>query len=342
LPCGKERDVAGKRDLLARVFANESAERAPVGFWFHYAENELLDGLADPGIVAKNLEGAERYFNEVEPDFVKIMTDGFFVYPNEAFLSAQSAADLKRVAPIGERHEWIEKQVEFAKTLSSTYRDKVYSFYNIFAPKTIFKFCHKNQNQNVEELLASLILEDKGAVAAAFDVVANDIALLSRRIITEARVDGIYYSTQDPSDSRVTDALRREIFVKNDHHILNEASKVSSTNILHICGYHGHNNKLEHFVDYPAQIINWAAVVEGVPLSRGKKLFGGKPVIGGFDNTENGVLYRGSKVEIEAETERLLKDAGTRGVILGADCTVPKDIILEHFDWVRDRAAAFR
>ena len=46
--------------------------------------------------------------------------------------------------------------------------------------------------------------------------------------------------------------------------------------------------------------------------------------------------------EIEKETERLLREAGTTGVILGADCTVPKDIDVQRFNWVRDKAAALQ
>ena len=83
---------------------------------------------------------------------------------------------------------------------------------------------------------------------------------------------------------------------------------------------------------------NFAAAVEGVSLSQGKQLFGGKAIIGGFANTANGVLYKGTKEQIQAETRKLLADAGRTGVILGADCTVPRDIDLEHLEWVRESA----
>jgi uroporphyrinogen decarboxylase len=53
------------------------------------------------------------------------------------------------------------------------------------------------------------------------------------------------------------------------------------------------------------------------------------------------VLYSGTKEEVQAETRRLLDHAGTKGVILGADCTVPKDIDSERFNWVRDAAAGY-
>lgn len=92
------------------------------------------------------------------------------------------------------------------------------------------------------------------------------------------------------------------------------------------------------YTDYPAKAINWAAVVEGVPLEEGKRLFGGKAVIGGFGNLDNEILYTGTKEEIQAETKRLLAAAGRTGVILGADCTVPRDTDWKHFEWVREAA----
>lgn len=50
------------------------------------------------------------------------------------------------------------------------------------------------------------------------------------------------------------------------------------------------------------------------------------------------LLYKGSKEEIQAETKRILAEAGRQGVLLGADCTVPRDIDWKHFEWVREAA----
>jgi uroporphyrinogen decarboxylase len=253
-------------------------------------------------------------------------------------LTAEKASDLRKIKPIGEKHEWIEKQVVHAKALTGIFGSEVMSFYNLFAPATLFRFGRRKPGQKT---LADFVAEDKDAVAYALDVVAQDIAALARRVISEGKADGVYYSTQDP-DSRISEDTWKQIIVPSDHKALNGANSVSRFNILHVCGYAGSRNNLAHYADYPAQIINWAAVVEGVSLAEGKKLFKGKPVIGGFDNTTDGVLYRGGKAEIEAETERLLKEAGTVGVALGADCTIPRDMDLEHLQWVRDKAAVFK
>jgi uroporphyrinogen decarboxylase len=330
-----------KRELMLKVFNNQKAERVPVGFWFHLLKDPEMDGLVDPSLIEINLEGTKKFFNEFKPDFVKIMSDGFFTCPNRIFLDSENNADLWKVKPLGENHEWVEKQVEFVKKLAAFFGSDTMTFYNIFAPATNFKFGRKKQGRNTDKIFADFALQDADAMAYALDVVADDNIALIKRLITEVKVDGIYYSTGDIADSRVTPEIRKKVVMPSDLKILNAAKELSTYNILHICGWQGRRNNLANFADYPASIINWASVVEKVSLGEGKKLFKGKPVIGGFDNTSNGILYKGGKAEIEAETERLLEEAGTLGVVLGADCTVPGDIDLRHLQWVRDKAASF-
>jgi uroporphyrinogen decarboxylase len=327
-----------KRELVAKAFKNEKTERVPVGFWFHYAKDELEDGFKTPGLFDNNVEGHKKFYNEFRPDFVKIMSDGFFIYPNEAIINARTGADLGKAVSIGGTHPWIEKQISYAKTITGLCGSEVMCFYNIFSPATFFRF---SRTARKGKGLADFIDEDRDAAAHALNVTAEDLAVLSRRLISEAGVDGVYFSAQDMNDPRVSDEIREKILAPSDFKTLEPAVSSSQFNILHICGYAGHRNDLSHFTSYPAQIINFASVVEGVSLGEGKKIFRGKPVIGGFGNTTGDVLYKGSRAEIEAETERLLKEAGTLGVVLGADCTVPRDINRDHLKWVRDKAAAF-
>jgi uroporphyrinogen decarboxylase len=330
-----------KRELVKRVFHNEKTDRVPVGFWFHFTENELVDTFKVPSMLDINLKGHRKFYREFKPDFVKIMTDGFFAYPNEAFINAEKTADLWKVEPIGAAHPWIQKQIEFAKTLTGEFGGEVMVFYNVFAPATLFKFARAQARGNPDALLADFIAEDPEALRHALDGAAVDMAALAEGLIREGGADGIYYSAQDVSDPRVTGEDYAACIAPGDIQALKAATDAGGLNILHVCGYAGHRNDLARFVPYPAQVINWAAAFEGLSLREGKKLFGDRPVIGGFDNTAAGILYRGSRAEVEAETERLLRDAGTTGVALGADCTLPRGIDLSRLEWVRAKAAAF-
>ncbi|GMO48085.1 MAG: uroporphyrinogen decarboxylase family protein [Treponemataceae bacterium] len=326
--------MAGKRELALKVLRNESAERTPVGFWFHFLENPSeADALKNPEFFKANIAGHRKFYTEFKPDVVKIMSDGLFIYPNEAFLTAKTPSDLARVKPLGKNHPWVEKQAELVREVTSIFKGEVMSFYNIFAPATLFKIL-RGGGTAAADTLAGFIKADKAAVRNALNVAAEDIAQVARRVIREGGADGIYYSTQDVAG--LDGAARDEAVRPSDEIVLKSAGELSEFNILHICGYEGHRNELARYADYPAQIFNWAAAVEGVPLGEGKKLFGGKPVIGGFGNTENDVLYNGSREAVAAETAKILAEAGRAGVILGADCTVPPDINYERFEWVRE------
>ena len=93
------------------------------------------------------------------------------------------------------------------------------------------------------------------------------------------------------------------------------------------------------FTDYPVQVVNWAVKPEGISLKDGQRLFSGKTVLGGFENTNNSLLYTGSKEEIQAEAKRLIAENGKQGIIIGADCTIPGDISSERIEWVREAVA---
>lgn len=345
--------MMNKREWLARWLSNETLEKIPLGFWYHFTEDELADcfmadGLVDRKIIEKNIEGQKRFFSDFQPDMIKIMTDGFFIYPNREFQEARTPADLWKVKSIGADHPWIEEQAAYARTMVDLFGGEVMLFYNIFSPATTFKFVRlgnrefRSLNIDPDSLLADFLIEDKEAALHALNVAAQDIAALAAGVV-QAGVDGIYLSAQNVGDPRIDGSLHSEALFPGDCRVLEAAKSARKNggvyNILHVCGYAGHTNTLEHFIDYPAEVFNWAAAFENIPLRKGKKLFKDKPVIGGFDNTVDGLLYRGSREDIQAETRRILAESGRKGIMLGADCTLPRDINLRRLQWVREAAS---
>lgn len=329
-----------RKQLVLDAFDNKKVDRVPTGFWFHFAEGaELFNAPSDPSIITKNIEGHKRFFNEYHPDFIKLMSDGYFGYPNEAVKNVKTAADLSTVKPIGADHPWITAQAELVKKLTDIFGDEVATFYNIFSAATFFRFLIGGPNEaNGEKRLADLILEDKEAVKRALDAIASDLAALSDKVIKDGKATGIYLSVKNVQDPRVDSTLYREVVTPSDKKVLAAANDASKYNILHICGYEGSRNDLSVYKDYDVKAINWAVTVEGVSLTEGKKLFGGRTVIGGFNNTKQSPLYIGSQEEIQSITKNLIKEAGDIGVIIGADCTIPNDIKPERLAWVREAA----
>ena len=327
--------MSGKRELVWNAFNNKPVDRIPVGFWFHYTENELLSAYEHPEMREQNISGHKNFVKSFKPDFVKLMSDGYFFEPETAAVlkNAVHASDLRNLKPVTSDNRWIRDQVSLVKELTESFGNEVLTFYNVFAPATVFKWAAGGDKK-----LAEFIIEDKDAVIQALSIIAQNTALLAESVIAEGGADGIYLSVQTIQDKRIGEDLYSEVIAPAELSVLTAANAAGGKNILHVCGYEGARNNLSLFKNYPAKALNFASAVEGVSLSEAKKIFGGRAVIGGFANTKEGVLYKGTKAEVQAETKRLIKAAGKTGIILGADCTVPKDIAFERFEWVREAA----
>ena len=331
--------MTSKRELVLKAFRGEPVDRVPVGFWHHFTnEDEWLVGFGNQAIIEKNLAGHQAFLAEVEPDFIKLMSDGYFAYPNECLKKIQSIKELADIEPLGADHPWISEQVELVQKIRAGFTEDLVAIYNIFAPVTYFKWL-VGKVAGGDDIIADFLAEDAVLTKRVLDVIAQDIAALTERIIKEAGADGIYLSVQSIQDARVSAEDYKAFIAPSELAVLEAANAAGGVNILHICGYEGARNDVHLFTDYPAQVINWAVGPEGISLAEGRKLFGGRTVLGGFENGKEGLLYTGSQAVIQDETKRLIAEAGKVALIIGADCTIPSDIEAERIQWVRQAAS---
>ena len=329
-----------RRELVRKVFHNEPAGRLLAAFWHHYLPDELVDGLHCPEYVAQNLAGARRFREEFDPDFVKIMTDGLFFMPYD-YASVRTASDLRRLRPERDMALYFEKCVGLAEAVREIYGDGLLIFYNVFSPT--FQINHRMAQTHPALRAASsdpfplLVAEDAGAVGEAVERLADATEELIDRVVRPGLTDGMYFSVSN-YDRRVPPETYRKHIMPAEKRIIAAANSRAEDNILHICGWRGSRNDLPLFTDYDCSVINWAVHAEGVSLAEGKRMFGGKCVIGGFGNDRTDLLCSGSRAEIEAYVEKLVAEAGTTGVIIGADCTTHLDTPDEHLHWVYEKA----
>ena len=218
------------------------------------------------------------FMHQCDTDFLKIMCDGYFDYPNPIIPEIKKPEDWYQMKPLGSDHPFIEEQVQRAKEIVQKLNGECCTFYNVFCPMSYMRF------GTSEELLMSHLRENPEAVMHAFDVIAEDAITLSTRLIQEAGCDGIYYCVQNAEEYRFTAEEYRRLVTPSDRKVLEAVNKVSENNILHCCGWAGDKNRIEVWQDYPAKVINWAVFVEGMSMKEGKEFFGGKCVLGGFDN----------------------------------------------------------
>ncbi|MDR0354592.1 MAG: uroporphyrinogen decarboxylase [Deltaproteobacteria bacterium] len=320
-------------ELVDKTIKNEPTERAPVGFWSHFLdEAETGDASLDESLAAKNVEGHRKRIAECQPDLVKIMSDGFFHYPVPGGAeSLTSLESLNSVEVLAGDHLWIRAQVELVKAVRSMKKDTFY-FYNVFSPATTLRFMLGRPR------FTRLLKEEPNKVKAVLDRMAMGLEALSKAVIVEGGADGLYLSVQNPDVTVFSDDFYRRWLAAGELYLLASSNQVGGRSILHICGYGGVRNNLACFSDYPASIFSWAVNVEGVSLGEGRRIFGGKAVLGGFPNVDGSILQTGDKPAIADFTRKLLAEAGPTGVIVGADCTIPPHTPIESLEWVREAA----
>lgn len=331
--------MSTKRELVLKAFHNEKTERIPVGFWFHFLEgDEFNAGLKNPELLSKNLAGHKKFAEDFDPDFVKIMTDGFFFLPFD-FSAINTIEDLKSLKPVTGEHPFFAKNVELVQGVREIFGEDRLLFFNVFSPFNHLLLGLGNGFAGLPKLI-SFLEEDASAVAAALDTIADSIIELIKEVVKPGLADGIYLSVNNPN-RKIPAQIYSTYIAPSEKKILEAANKLAQDNILHICGYAGNKNILSVYRDYPVSAVNWAVHAEELGFKEGKAYFGSKAVIGGFDNVKDGLLYSGTREEIEKYVEELLEGAGEEGVIIGADCTVPSDIAIERLKWVRDKVAEY-
>lgn len=310
-----------KRERVLACMNHLTVDRPPVGFWFHFSDEQKMGAAC----VQAHLD----YYNHVDVDLAKIMCDGYFDYPNPLAQSVQKASDWYHLKPLGKNHPFLREQVDRAKAVKDGLKDDMCVFYNVFAPFSSIRY------GTSDELVMAHLREDPQSVAYALGIIAEDNSTLCELLMTEAGCDGIYYCVQGGEKDRMTGETYRAYITPSDKAVLSHANKFSPYNILHCCGWAGIPNRLENWQDYPAKVINWAVFIEEMDLVRGRAFFGGKTVLGGCDNRKTGVLYTGSKAEVQSFVRKLVSsfDQDT-GYMIGADCTLPADIDKKRIQWV--------
>lgn len=311
-----------RRERVLAAFDAKEVDRVPVGFWFHFTGNEMF---GEPCIQAHL-----NYYQHSRMDYAKIMCDGYFRPPMD--YGVKMASDWRKIRPVGRQGAYIADQLERAKRVNEALAPDRCTLYNIFAPFSVIRWCG-------EEMVMAHLREDPESVMEGMKIISQDVAELSRLVVEEAGCTGIYFCLQGGEKDRFTEEEYRSWIAPSELSVLHEANRNSPYNMIHCCGWAGDPNRLELWSDYPAKAVNWAVFIENMSLAQGREFFHGKTVAGGFDNRKGGVLYSGTKEEVQAFTRRTVEEyraaAGdTRGLILGADCTISPDVDFSRFDWV--------
>lgn len=148
-----------KRERVLNAFHNQAVDKLPMGFWYHFSP--------DDDFGQQTVEEHLRLYRDTDMDFIKVMCDGYFNYPNPFIETVNSADDWFRMTPMGENSPYIRRQVERAKAVVNAVGKECCVFYNVFCPMSLMRFGTN------EDILMGHLKRNELAVCHAFEVIAE-------------------------------------------------------------------------------------------------------------------------------------------------------------------------
>lgn len=316
-----------KRERVLNALNKKPVDHVPCGFWFHFGGAEAQGEAC--------IQAHLKYYRATDLDFLKVMCDGYFAYPVD--IDIQEAEDWFKLEPLKKDDPFITGQVDRVKAIVKAIGEERCVFYNIMCPFSAIR------NAFPDEFVMECLRKNPNAVMHALDAIAQTEAMLAELLLTEAGADGIYFCVQGGEYDRFTEEEYHKYISPSELYVLEHANRFSDNNILHCCGWAGAKNNLKLWKDYPAKCINWATAVEEVDLEEGRVLFGNKATLGGFKtlwdaNRMEGIIYEGTKEELQDYTRELILNHGKLGLMLGGDCTVSAKLDWERVRWIVEAA----
>ena len=300
-----------KAERVLAVMKKEPVDYVPAGFWFHYKSDYTVQQMIDAHM---------ELYRETDMDIVKIMQD----YPYPISGNITCVDDWYHIQVKGTDSEEFQKMADIIRGIRKEAGDDVLIFQTMFGP---FKAASMTFGDDV---LMKYCKEAPEAVIAGVQIIADALEQWTKGYL-EAGADGIYYSAQFGEIGRFSKEEWEKLVRPSDLQILHVADSMEGKyNILHICGEPEYEFKThpDWFADYPADLINWSVKDNHLSLEEGREMFS-SAILGGMNNKGN--VLTGPAEAIEAEVKEILDAFGTKGIMIGADCTIQgQDIRLEH------------
>lgn len=301
-----------KKDRIRAVLNRTAVDYVPTGFWIHFTE----DCFFGEASIKAHLD----FFNKTETDLCKVMTE--WTYPCDH--SIKCASDWKDVPSYKDDAKFIQSQADLISHVVDKCNDApvVATIHGVIASAshTLLGIPRYDSIGRYAQLYH--LRSDPQAVLDGYRHIADTLKNMVRKFV-EAGVNGIYYAALGGESDGFTDEEHATYIAPLDKEIIQTAYDAGAEFvILHMCKP---KVKLERFLDYNADVVNWGVRESGVSLKEGKKLFPNKILLGGLDHRQ-GALITGNTLGLEKDIASIFAEVGTDGLILGSDCTLPTGI----------------
>ncbi len=271
------------------------------------------------------------FYRLTNPDFLKVMNDN--PYPLVGIDRVHTPGDWRKLHPAPLSAQPYREYLDGLKEILDTLGGEVPVIVTVFNP---FATANDNHTGRLDysdtdfTFITEHLHQDSRSTAQGFAIIAESLAAFSQACI-EAGAAGIFFSANGGERKRFIPEQFADWIEPSDKMVMQAATRAGGyCNVLHICGA---GQRLESYIDYPAQAVNWAMQLDNLSLQEGKQLFT-QAILGGID--QRGVIITGPRQAIEAEVHSVLAEMGSEHFLLGPGCAVVGPVPAEHFAWVRE------
>lgn len=307
-----------KRERVMKAIRGEYVDRIPSGFSLHF-----------PPRVAKGEAAVQahlNFFKETDTDIIKIMNENLVPVVS----GVKEPEDFDKIPEISIKDKFMQNQIELTKKILANCDKNAFSLGTLHG--IVASSVHPFEMGGMEYLKArkfvlNALRKNEKPVLKALDRITEGMCELAKMYI-RLGVDGVYYAALGGEADLLTDEEHERWFKPYDLKIMRTIKESGGYCFLHICK---DGLKMERYRDYGelSDVVNWGVYEAPFSLKEGRKLFPETCIMGGLKN-RSGVLIEGNEKLIYQEVKHVVEEAGRKGFILGADCTLPTEIPYEH------------
>lgn len=320
-----------KWERLEATVARESTDQLPWSLWRHFYAREtsaedlaqaMLDWQARNDFDLLKVNPRAQYHAEV--------WGARYRYPQ------RDAAPVAENLPIQDVEGWarigvqsatapaLEEQLRALTRIGKGLRGSTPFVETVFSPLSIAGYLVDDV-----QILRRHLREEPRAVHHGLRAIAETFVGFVHEVLNTG-ASGIFFAT---TSWATHDMLTEEEYATfgrpYDLQVL-AAAREARLNVLHVCRA---NNMLRQLLDYPVQVLNWAAPEKGNPsLGEMADELRGRAVAGGLSDE---ALAAPDERRVLREAAEAKDQAGNRGLILAGNCSISLNSSQKNIDAVR-------
>lgn len=297
-----------KRDNVLNLLNGQAPTYIPSGFWIHFPKEIIQNGIQSQ--IQAHLDFAQQ----TDIDIVKIMNECEF----RSIHKISCAEEWRTITRFKKNHALFDAQKEIMDKCLESFDHRVYTLGTVHGLVASLSHSSGHSYAKSPEIMMKHAKDNEDCFIDALKITTENIINMLE-VLQSTEVDAIYYAALGGEADRFPSDFFEKYIKPFDLAILNHVNRKI---FLHMCKA---NVDLLRYLDYPSDVINWAAHDSRYDLQTGSTLFENKIILGGMDD-RSGVLVNGTHEDIDNKIKSIKKSINIKKLILGADCTLPTEI----------------